>query len=79
MWRNIGSNKPSLMRLAVHPLTHENGSLTQRYAMVLNQVYPSGRKWLSRKITRYEKPENFKQALGRKPDDIKVVVQFAEA
>jgi hypothetical protein len=30
-------------------------------------------------ITRREKPENFLQALQRKPDDIKVVVQFAEA
>ena len=26
----------------------------------------------------YEKPENFKQALERKPDDIKVVIQFSE-
>jgi hypothetical protein len=37
------------------------------------------RKWLSDVITRREKPENFVQALQRKPDDIKVVVQFAEA
>ncbi len=36
------------------------------------------RKWLSRLITRYEKPENFKQALERQPDDIKVVIQFSE-
>jgi len=36
------------------------------------------RKWLSRLITRFEKPENFKQALKRKPDDIKVVIQFSE-
>jgi threonine dehydrogenase-like Zn-dependent dehydrogenase len=36
------------------------------------------RKWLTRLITRYEKPENFKQALERKPDDIKVVIQFSE-
>jgi threonine dehydrogenase-like Zn-dependent dehydrogenase len=36
------------------------------------------RKWLGRLITRYEKPENFKQALERKPDDIKVVIQFSE-
>jgi threonine dehydrogenase-like Zn-dependent dehydrogenase len=35
-------------------------------------------KWLSRLITRYEKPENCKQALERKPDDIKVVIQFSE-
>jgi threonine dehydrogenase-like Zn-dependent dehydrogenase len=36
------------------------------------------RAWLSRLITRYEKPENFKQALERKPDDIKVVIRFSE-
>jgi threonine dehydrogenase-like Zn-dependent dehydrogenase len=36
------------------------------------------RKWVSRLITRYEKPENFKQALERTPDDIKVVIQFSE-
>jgi glucose 1-dehydrogenase len=36
------------------------------------------RKWLSRLITRYEKPGDFKQALERKPDDIKVVIQFSE-
>ena len=36
------------------------------------------RKWLSHLITRREKPENFKQALERKPDDIKVVIQFSE-
>jgi hypothetical protein len=30
-------------------------------------------------ITRREQPENFKQALERKPDDIKVVIQFSEA
>jgi len=35
-------------------------------------------KWLRRLITRIEKPENFKQALERKPDDIKVVIQFSE-
>jgi hypothetical protein len=34
--------------------------------------------WLSRLITRYEKPENFKEALERRPDDIKVVIQFGE-
>lgn len=36
------------------------------------------RAWLSKLITRIEKPENFMQALDRKPDDIKVVIQFAE-
>jgi threonine dehydrogenase-like Zn-dependent dehydrogenase len=37
------------------------------------------RGWLSKLISRCEKPENLAQALERKPDDIKVVVQFAPA
>lgn len=37
------------------------------------------RSWLGRLITRRERPENFASALQRKDDDIKVVVQFAEA
>ena len=37
------------------------------------------RSWLARLITRRERPENFASALQRKPDDIKVVIQFAEA
>ena len=32
--------------------------------------------WLSRLITRAEPPEEFERALARKPDDIKVVLQF---
>jgi len=36
------------------------------------------RKWLSRLITRYEKPAKFQQVLERMPDDIKVVIQFSE-
>jgi len=36
------------------------------------------RTWLSRLITRREKPEDFRRALDRKPDDIKVVIQFSE-
>jgi threonine dehydrogenase-like Zn-dependent dehydrogenase len=36
------------------------------------------RKVLERLITRREKPENFKQALERQPDDIKVIIQFGE-
>ena len=35
--------------------------------------------WLARLVTRREPPEQFKRALERKPDDIKVVVQFGEA
>ena len=36
------------------------------------------RSWLAKLITRREKPENFMTALERKPDDIKVVIQFSE-
>ena len=36
------------------------------------------RAWLAKLITRREKPENFEQALDRKPDDIKVVIQFSK-
>ena len=36
------------------------------------------REWLGRLITRREKPENFQQALERRPDDVKVVIQFSE-
>jgi threonine dehydrogenase-like Zn-dependent dehydrogenase len=37
------------------------------------------RGWLARLVTRREDPEDFLRALDRKPEDIKVVVQFAEA
>ena len=36
------------------------------------------RTWLGRLITRREKPESFEQALERRPDDVKVVIQFSE-
>ncbi len=37
------------------------------------------RKWLAQLITRREKPEDFRKALEREPDDIKVIIQFSEA
>ena len=37
------------------------------------------RAWLARLVTRRARPEDFARALHREPDDIKVVVQFAEA
>ena len=37
------------------------------------------RSWLARLLTRRERPEDFVRALHRAPDDIKVVLQFAEA
>jgi threonine dehydrogenase-like Zn-dependent dehydrogenase len=36
------------------------------------------RGWLARLVSRRERPEEFSRALRRTPDDIKVVVQFAE-
>jgi threonine dehydrogenase-like Zn-dependent dehydrogenase len=36
------------------------------------------RAWLARLITRREPPEEFMRALRRQPDDIKVVIQFAQ-
>jgi glucose 1-dehydrogenase len=44
-----------------------------------NLLARADREWLGRLITRREKPENFKRALERKPDDVKVVIQFSEA
>jgi len=38
----------------------------------------SDREWLSRLITRREKPENFQQALVRQPNDVKTIIQFSE-
>jgi len=35
--------------------------------------------WLERLVTRREPPAEFKRALARQPDDIKVVIQFADA
>jgi hypothetical protein len=37
------------------------------------------RSWLAGLISRCEQPRDFARALARHPDDIKVVVQFAEA
>jgi glucose 1-dehydrogenase len=45
-------------------------------AKLLAQTDPA---WLSRLVTRREPPNAFARALARQPDDIKVVIQFAEA
>jgi len=37
------------------------------------------RGWLSRLVSRRERPEDFARALERSPEDVKVVLQFAEA
>jgi len=43
---------------------------------ILSRADPA---WLTRLITRRERPEDFLRGLQRTPDDIKVVLQFAEA
>jgi threonine dehydrogenase-like Zn-dependent dehydrogenase len=47
-----------------------------RAGRVLAMADPS---WLARLISRCEPPAGFAHALARQPDDIKVVIQFAEA
>lgn len=42
-----------------------------------NLLARADRTWLTRLITRIERPEDFTKALARQPDDIKVVIQFA--
>jgi threonine dehydrogenase-like Zn-dependent dehydrogenase len=37
------------------------------------------RSWLAGLVTRREPPAEFKRALARQPDDVKVVIQFAQA
>ena len=36
------------------------------------------RAWLARLVTRSVPPQQFMRALERQPDDIKVVIQFAQ-
>jgi threonine dehydrogenase-like Zn-dependent dehydrogenase len=43
-----------------------------------NLLARADRDWLARLITRREKPENFERALARRPDDIKVIMQFSD-
>lgn len=43
-----------------------------------NLLARADRAWLSRLITRREKPETFLQAIQRKPDDIKAAIQLSE-
>jgi hypothetical protein len=42
-------------------------------------VARADRSWLHRLISRRDRPENFAGALQRRDNDIKVIIQFAEA
>ena len=46
-----------------------------RAGQILKSADPQ---WLSRLITRREKPENFRQALETQPDDVKTIIQFSD-
>jgi threonine dehydrogenase-like Zn-dependent dehydrogenase len=50
----------------------------RHWYMAGNTLARADRTWLSRLLTRRERPDNIQAALERKPDDIKVVVQFSE-
>ena len=52
---------------------------TARRATLETGLARADRAWLSRLITRRERPERFADALTRQKDDIKVVIEFAEA
>jgi glucose 1-dehydrogenase len=49
----------------------------RHYEMAEESLCKAERGWLSRLITRREPLSNWQEALKRKPDDIKVVIQFA--
>ena len=50
----------------------------RHYQQAADALARADRDWLARLITRRVPPERFQDALERKPDDVKVVVQFAE-
>ena len=49
----------------------------RHYELAEKALCKADRSWLSRLITRKEPLSNWQEALKRKPDDIKVVIQFA--
>jgi hypothetical protein len=50
----------------------------RHYELAEQALLKADRNWLKRLISRKEPLSNWKQALQRHPDDIKVVIQFAE-
>ena len=50
-----------------------------RLYKVTQVLAQADRSWLAGLVTRCEPPAAFQRALNRQPDDIKVVVQFADA
>ena len=51
---------------------------TRHWYKASESLLRADRRWLAQLVTRCERPEDFRRALARQPDDIKVVVQFAD-
>jgi hypothetical protein len=49
----------------------------RHYELAEEALLKADRNWLKRLITRREPLSNWQQALQRRPDDIKVTIQFA--
>jgi threonine dehydrogenase-like Zn-dependent dehydrogenase len=65
-----------LKNLAIFGSVNANRRHYYRAAQVLAKADPA---WLEQLLTRRVGPEVFKEALTREPDDIKVVIEFAQA
>jgi len=63
-----------------HPITSMNIAeyFKRHWYKAGNLLARADRTWLRRLITRCVKPEDFRPALERTPDDIKIVIQFSE-
>lgn len=51
----------------------------RHYYLAAQALARADRSWLEQLVTRRVRPDGFEQALAREPDDIKVVIQFADA
>ena len=51
----------------------------RHYAMAADALAKADRAWLARLITRRVPLESFRDALDRRPDDVKVIIEFAPA
>ncbi|HEY7189802.1 MAG TPA: glucose 1-dehydrogenase [Vicinamibacterales bacterium] len=51
----------------------------RHYAMAADALAKADRQWLSRLITRCVPLESFRDALERRPDDVKVIIEFPHA
>src|SRR6266511_375037 len=79
--RSIGVDAGALNRELVLSNEVIVGSVNanrRHYQYAAEALAKSDHDWLARLITRQVPPDHFQEALVRQPDDVKVVVQFAE-